>query len=115
MPPEPVVQCRGTLAAHIREILDSSSGSLVHMSRERLQHWLVLAQDIGLTKEQEERARERIAEIMSDSSAKIEALEARNQELREEIKHLEADAKALRLELGRYMDAVDADGDGTTT
>lgn len=33
--------------------------------------------------------------------------------IREQMVAKDAEIKSLRLELGRYMDAVDADGDGT--
>lgn len=87
------IKPKGTIEASIQECLDLTEGDeTVEISRWTLQQWLEKARNTGMSLEQEQRAAARIREQVAEKDATI---------------------KELRLELGRYMDAVDADGDGT--
>lgn len=87
------IKPKGTIEAEIRECLDLTEGDeTVEIPRWVLTQWLVKARDTGMSLEQEQRAAARVREQLAAKDATI---------------------KELRLELGRYMDAVDADGDGT--
>lgn len=88
------IKPKGTIEAEIRECLDLTEGDeTVEISRWTLQQWLEKARNAGMSLEQEQRAAARVREQLAAKDAEI---------------------KELRLELGRYMDAVDADGDGTS-
>lgn len=87
------IKPKDTIEASIQECLDLTEGDeTVEIPRWVLQQWLVKARDTGMSLEQEQRAAARVREQLASKDAEI---------------------KSLRLELGRYMDAVDADGDGT--
>lgn len=87
------IKPKDTIEASIQECLDLTEGDeTVEIPRWLLLTWLDKARDTGMSLEQEQRAAARIREQMAAKDAEI---------------------KELRLELGRYMDAVDADGDGT--
>lgn len=88
------IKPKGTIEAEIRECLDQTEGDeTVEISRWTLQQWLEKARNAGMSLEQEQRAAARVREQLAAKDATI---------------------KELRLEVGRLLDAVDADGDGTT-
>lgn len=113
---------KGTLEADIRDFIATPYNNRPYLTDAFLGKWADKAAADGLSKEQEDRAEQRIRVMREQSEAKIHELEElasqadqrANEQARERYR-LEAEIKELRLELGRYMDAVDADGDGTAT
>lgn len=88
------IKPKDTIEADIQECLDQTIGDeTVEIPRWVLHQWLVKARNTGMSLEQEQRAAARIREQMAAKDAEI---------------------KELRLEVGRLLDAVDADGDGTS-
>lgn len=88
------VKPKDTIEASIQECLDLTEGDeTVEIPRWVLMQWLAKARDTGMSLEQEQRAAARVREQMAERDATI---------------------KELRLEIGRLLGAVDADGDGTS-
>lgn len=88
------IKPRDTIESLIRDCLElHTDDETIEIPKWVLLQWLEKAKDAGMSLDQEQKAAARIRATLEEKDERI---------------------KSLSLELGRYMDAVDADGDGTT-